>query len=66
VTVSQAVVDEMKRIILESEVTKEDDHSWPEPDRVGRQELEVKMGSEHVHFTVWAASCVHLYIRYIS
>ena len=52
VTVSQNVVDEVKRIIVDSEITREDDHSWPEPDRVGRQELEVKMGSEHIHFTV--------------
>lgn len=52
VVVSQNVVDEIKRIIMDSEITKEDDHSWPEPDRVGRQELEVKIGSEHIHFTV--------------
>lgn len=29
---------------------KEDDSSWPEPDRVGRQELEIVMGNEHVSF----------------
>ena len=52
VVVSQNVIDEIKRIIVDSEITKEDDHSWPAPDRVGRQELEVKMGSEHIHFTV--------------
>lgn len=52
VVVSQIVIDEIKRIITDSEITKEDDHSWPAPDRVGRQELEVKMGSEHIHFTV--------------
>lgn len=46
------MIDEVKRIIAESEITKEDDNSWPEPDRVGRQELEVKMGNEHIHFTV--------------
>ena len=27
---------------------KEDDHNWPEPDRVGRQELEIVMGTEHI------------------
>lgn len=31
---------------------REDDHNWPEPDRVGRQELEVKLGKEHISFTV--------------
>lgn len=30
---------------------KEDDSSWPEPDRVGRQELEIVMGNEHISFT---------------
>ena len=29
---------------------KEDDNTWPEPDRVGRQELEIVMGNEHVSF----------------
>ena len=29
---------------------KEDDFKWPEPDRVGRQELEIVMGNEHISF----------------
>jgi len=29
---------------------KEDDSKWPEPDRVGRQELEVVFGGEHISF----------------
>ena len=41
VTVSDAVLDEIERIITDAEITKEDDSEWPEPDRVGRQELEV-------------------------
>ena len=32
------------------QVMKEDDANWPEPDRVGRQELEIVMGNEHVSF----------------
>eukprot|EP01116_Phalansterium_solitarium_P004371 TRINITY_DN15369_c0_g1_i1.p1 TRINITY_DN15369_c0_g1~~TRINITY_DN15369_c0_g1_i1.p1 ORF type:complete len:152 (-),score=28.75 TRINITY_DN15369_c0_g1_i1:264-719(-) len=51
VTVGTAVMDELKRIISDSEVMKEDDHSWPEPDRVGKQELEVVLGDEHISFT---------------
>ena len=39
--VSPSVVQELKRIIMESDVMREDDKSWPAPDRVGRQELEV-------------------------
>jgi protein mago nashi len=30
---------------------KEDDSNWPEPDRVGRQELEIVMANEHISFT---------------
>lgn len=29
---------------------KEDDSNWPAPDRVGRQELEVVLGNDHVSF----------------
>ena len=32
------------------QVMKEDDANWPAPDRVGRQELEVVMGNEHISF----------------
>ena len=30
---------------------KEDDNLWPRPDRVGRQELEVVLGEDHISFT---------------
>eukprot|EP00955_Chlamydomonas_euryale_P068343 360101-Chlamydomonas_euryale.AAC.7 len=30
---------------------KEDDHAWPEPDRVGRQELEMIVDDQHVSLT---------------
>lgn len=30
---------------------KEDDSNWPPPDRVGRQELEVILGDQHISFT---------------
>lgn len=29
---------------------KEDDANWPAPDRVGRQELEIVLGNEHISF----------------
>lgn len=29
---------------------KEDDDNWPEPDRVGKQELEIVMGNDHISF----------------
>ena len=40
----------MKRIIQDSELLSEDDNLWPEPDRIGRQELEVVLGNEHISF----------------
>lgn len=51
VYVSMSLMKELKRIIQDSEVMKEDDKEWPEPDRVGRQELEIVLGSEHISFT---------------
>ncbi|TPX51158.1 hypothetical protein SeMB42_g01973 [Synchytrium endobioticum] len=51
VYVSPAMMTELKRIIADSEIMKEDDKLWPVPDRVGRQELEVVMGNEHISFT---------------
>jgi len=35
--VHKAVLEELKRIIEDSEIMKEDDTMWPNPDRVGRQ-----------------------------
>ena len=29
----------------------EDDELWPQPDRVGRRELEIVIGDEHISFT---------------
>ncbi|CAN1229188.1 Protein mago nashi homolog 2 [Linum perenne] len=51
VFLSPAVLKECRRIISDSEIMKEDDNNWPEPDRVGRQELEIVMGNEHISFT---------------
>uniref|UniRef100_A0A8C2NTY2 Uncharacterized protein n=1 Tax=Capra hircus TaxID=9925 RepID=A0A8C2NTY2_CAPHI len=31
--------------------TLHDDALWPPPDRVGRQELEIVIGDEHISFT---------------
>ncbi|KAJ3332658.1 hypothetical protein HDU76_013472 [Blyttiomyces sp. JEL0837] len=47
----QSLMKELKRIIEDSEVMKEDDNLWPLPDRVGRQELEIVLGNEHISFT---------------
>lgn len=52
VTVGPTVMEEIKRIVEDSEIMKEDDHLWPQPDRIGKQELEIVLGQEHISFSV--------------
>ena len=47
---NEGVLAEVKRIIDESEIVREDDKQWPEPDRNGRQEFEVVSGQQHISF----------------
>ena len=62
VKLSPLVIQEIKRIISESEITKEDDRNWPEPDKNGRQELEIKLNKEHISFTVSLTMSINHYI----
>ncbi|KAK3615590.1 Protein mago nashi [Elasticomyces elasticus] len=48
--VSSLMVTEIKRIIKDSEIMKEDDTKWPQKNKDGRQELEIRLGSEHISF----------------
>lgn len=52
VCVSPAVVEEVKRIIVSSDITTIDDSNWDEPPPVSktRQELEIKIGNEHIAY----------------
>ncbi|XP_060526564.1 protein mago nashi [Cylas formicarius] len=50
VYVHQCVMEELKRIIVDSEIMAEDDALWPPSDRVGRQELEIVINDEHISF----------------
>ncbi|TVY52028.1 Protein mago nashi-like [Lachnellula cervina] len=50
VCVSSVAVEEIKRIIKLSEIMKEDDKNWPQKNKDGRQELEIRMGGEHISF----------------
>lgn len=50
VHLTAATVEEMRRIVRESDVLREDDARWPAPNADGRQELEVVCGSEHISF----------------
>ncbi|KAK1625391.1 mago nashi [Colletotrichum phormii] len=48
--VSALIVDEIKRIIKTSEILKEDDSKWPQKNKDGRQELEIRLGNDHISF----------------
>ncbi|EJT98249.1 Mago nashi protein, partial [Dacryopinax primogenitus] len=48
--ISPIVVGELKRIIETSDITKEDDANWPKKSIVGKQELEIRIGNEHISF----------------
>ncbi|QUC23208.1 uncharacterized protein UV8b_07449 [Ustilaginoidea virens] len=48
--VSSAIVDEIKRIVKTSEIIKEDDSKWPQKNKDGRQELEIRLGHDHISF----------------
>ncbi|XP_065063934.1 protein mago nashi homolog [Rhopilema esculentum] len=49
--VHKAVVEELKRIIEDSNILSEDDALWPPADKIGRQELEIVLGNEHISFS---------------
>lgn len=49
--VSDLVLKELENIIKESDIVLCDDSNWPVPDRVGRQEIEVVLGKEHISFS---------------
>jgi protein mago nashi len=52
VYLSPAVVEEMRRIITESEICNVNDSNWKEPrENQPRQEMEIKIGNEHIAFT---------------
>ncbi|KAJ5902155.1 hypothetical protein N7495_002683 [Penicillium taxi] len=48
--VSAAMVQEIKNIIKDSEIMKEDDSNWPQKNKDGRQELEIRLNGEHIDF----------------
>nr|GAT59611.1 predicted protein [Mycena chlorophos] len=48
--VGPLVVKELKRIVESSEIVKEDDTNWPKKNIVGKQELEIRVGNDHIAF----------------
>ena len=78
--VGSLVVKELKRIIESSEITKwvsslfalfnslillrEDDTNWPKKNIVGKQELEIRIGNDHISFEVRFNLDISLYIQF--
>mmetsp|Transcript_14504 Transcript_14504/g.29671 ORF Transcript_14504/g.29671 Transcript_14504/m.29671 type:complete len:128 (+) Transcript_14504:370-753(+) len=50
VCLGTAVVEELKRIVRNSEINSVDDQEWEEPPDARRWELEIKIGNEHICF----------------
>ncbi|KAG9308190.1 Mago nashi protein-domain-containing protein [Chiua virens] len=57
--VGPLVIKELKRVVEASEITKEDDTNWPKKNIVGKQELEIHIGNDHIAFEVF----FHRYVR---
>ena len=49
---NRIVMEELAKMVVESEIMKEDDKLWPVADRDGRQELEIIWNGEHICFSV--------------
>lgn len=60
--VHQSVMDELKRIILDSEIMAEDDSPWPAPDRVGRQVFTFSVHStyQYSHFIIYNTNIIDI------
>jgi hypothetical protein len=52
VWIGPLVVDQIRELVEESEIMREDDEKWPRKNVVGRQELEIRLGNEHISFEV--------------
>ncbi|KAJ1936407.1 hypothetical protein GGF37_005621 [Kickxella alabastrina] len=49
-TLSPALLNEIKRIIADSEIMYESDRKWPKRDNNGRQQLEITMDGKSINF----------------
>lgn len=50
VHLNSCILDQLKKIVVDSEILKEEDNNWPAPDHVGRQEIEIVCNGEHISF----------------
>ena len=52
VYVSQIVIDELTRLVKDSHILDQSDRKWPEPNKVGSQELEVSINGSYRLFSL--------------
>ena len=45
VFVNNIILEELKRIVHQSGILEKSDNNWPEPDNIGKQELEIVVGN---------------------
>ena len=48
--VNGIVLDELRKIIKDSKLLQEDDRRWPEPNKVGKQELKITLDGRNYTF----------------
>ena len=46
--ISASIMDEFRKMIVDSDIMNADDEVWPRPDELGKQELEIVMNNEHI------------------
>lgn len=46
-------------MIKDSEIMKEDDTRWPQKNKDGKQELEIRLGNEHISFEVGSSQSAY-------
>lgn len=46
-------MDEDATLLMWLTWPREDDSKWPQKNKDGRQELEIRLGNEHISFEVW-------------
>ena len=50
VYVNDIILNELKRIVIDSKILNYDDKNWPEPDKGGKQEMEIVCDNMHISF----------------
>ena len=50
VWVNDIIIEEVKRIVSDANMTSYTDRKWPEPDKVGKQEMLIKLDGKECEF----------------